>query len=257
MLAPLIFTPEEAIAVYLGTSFLEEVWGRLYQAGARGAMAKLDNIMPDQQRHEVAWVRQTMVSIGMNWSDPNLTLPYLEQLRDAIHARCRVRLHYRSRSQEEATPHEVDPYTLVARWGQQYCIGYCYLSQDVRTFRLDHIVDLERLKQTFTEPSEFDLQSYLTAYPFYQATVRVQLRFEAEAILVALNNQAYWEICEKQADGAVIVAFTAPDLEAATGVVLHIGFPATILEPEALREKVRLRARLLAAHFDSADSTEF
>src|SRR6476659_8175251 len=29
---PLIFTPEEAVAVYLGTSLLEEVWGRLYQA---------------------------------------------------------------------------------------------------------------------------------------------------------------------------------------------------------------------------------
>jgi predicted DNA-binding transcriptional regulator YafY len=33
---PLIFTPEEAVALYLGTSLLEEVWGRLYQEAVRG-----------------------------------------------------------------------------------------------------------------------------------------------------------------------------------------------------------------------------
>ena len=38
---PLIFTPEEAVAVCLGTSFFEEVWGRLYQEAARGALARL------------------------------------------------------------------------------------------------------------------------------------------------------------------------------------------------------------------------
>src|SRR6266540_4438233 len=30
-LPPLVFSPAEAVAIYLGTSFLEEVWGRLYQ----------------------------------------------------------------------------------------------------------------------------------------------------------------------------------------------------------------------------------
>src|SRR5262247_3889272 len=44
---PLIFTPQEAVAVYLGTSFLEQVWGRLYQEAGRGALAKLDNVLPD------------------------------------------------------------------------------------------------------------------------------------------------------------------------------------------------------------------
>ncbi|MBW4617847.1 MAG: YafY family transcriptional regulator [Cyanosarcina radialis HA8281-LM2] len=253
---PLIFTPEEAIAVYLGTSLLEEVWGRLYQDGARGALAKLDNLMPDRQRQEVIWARQTMVSIDMNCNDPNLSLPYLEQLRDAIHERHRVRLHYRSRNQEKTTPREVDPYKLVARWGQQYCIGYCHLRQALRTFRLDRIGDLECLTQTFTEPVEFDLQTYLATDPFYQATVRVRLRFEPEAVLVALNNLVYWQTCEKQPDGAIVVTLIAPDLEAAAGIVLNIGSPVIILEPQALHEEVRSRIRLLAAHFDSMNLDE-
>src|SRR5512146_3339387 len=52
---PLVFTPEEAVAVYLGTSLVREIWGRLYQEAAQGALAKLDNVLPEEQQHEVAW----------------------------------------------------------------------------------------------------------------------------------------------------------------------------------------------------------
>lgn len=34
---PLIFSPEEATAIYLGTSLVEEVWGSLYRDAAQAA----------------------------------------------------------------------------------------------------------------------------------------------------------------------------------------------------------------------------
>jgi len=250
---PLIFTPEEAVAVYLGTSLLEEVWGRLYQEGARGALAKLDNVLPDEQRREVAWARQAVLSIGTNWADPNLSVPYLERLRDALRERRRVRMRYRSRSQPQPEQRDVDPYKLVSRWGRQYYIGYCHQRQAVRTFRLDRIVELAVLDQMFVEPTDFNLQEYLATDSFFQPTVRARLRFGAEAALVALNNRAYWESFEEQPDGAVVVTFAAPDLEAAAGMVLRVGFPAEIVEPEQLRELVRAQSRAIAAHFDSTD----
>src|SRR6185436_3514991 len=162
---PLIFTPEEAVAVHLGASLLEEVWGRLYQEGARGALAKLDNVLPDEQRREVAWARQAVLTIGTNWADPNLSVPYLERLRDAIHERRRVRMRYRGRSQQEPEQRDVDPYKLVSRWGLQYCIGYCHLRQTPRTFRLDRIAELATLEDVFAEPVDFDLQAYLATNP--------------------------------------------------------------------------------------------
>jgi predicted DNA-binding transcriptional regulator YafY len=246
---PLIFTPEEAVAVSLGTSLLEEVWGRLYQAGARGALAKLDNVLPDEQRREVAWARQNVLSIGTNWTDPNLAVPYLEQVRDAIRERRRIRIAYRTRSQPVPSQRDVDPYRLVSRWGWQYCIAYCHRRQAPRTFRLDRIVELNLLDQTFAEPIDFDLEKYLAADPFFQPAVRARLRFGPEAAVVALDNRVYWETLEEQPDGAVVVTFAAPDLEAAAGQVLRIGFPAVIVEPEGLHELVRAQARALADHF--------
>src|SRR5512143_3643304 len=37
---PLVFTPEEAVAVALGTSLVPEMWGQLYHEVAQGALAK-------------------------------------------------------------------------------------------------------------------------------------------------------------------------------------------------------------------------
>ena len=36
---PLVFSPEEAVAIYLGTSLVEEMWGRLYLEAAQAALA--------------------------------------------------------------------------------------------------------------------------------------------------------------------------------------------------------------------------
>ncbi len=250
---PLIFTPEEAVAVSLGTSLLEEIWGRLYQAGARGALAKLDNVLPDEQRREVAWARQNVLSIGTNWTDPNLVMPFVEKLRDAIYERYRVRMRYQGRSQAAPAPRELDPYKLVSRWGRQYCIGYCHQRQAVRTFRLDRIVDLTVLEQIFPDPLDFNLQAYLASDPFFQPTVQVRLRFGPEAAMVAQDNRAYWKSMEEQPDGAIVVTFEAADREAAAGMVLRVGFPAAILEPVGLLELVCQQARAISAHFDSID----
>jgi predicted DNA-binding transcriptional regulator YafY len=250
---PLVFTPEEAAAVYLGTSMLEQVWGQLYQAAARGALAKLDNLLPDEQRREVAWARTTLHTIGMNWNDPSHALPYLEVLRAAIHDRRRVRMQYRGQQQPEPVQRDVDPYTLVHSWGWQYCVGYCHRRQAIRSFRLDRICDLAVLDQTFAEAADFELQAYVATDPWFQRTVRTRLHFGPESALIALDNRAYWESFAQQPDGAVLVSFAAPDLETAASIVLRYGFPATILEPTELRELVRERAIALAARYAAAE----
>ena len=61
---PLVFTPEEAVALYLGTTLVREMWGEMYRDAAQSALAKLDNVLPDEQRHEVAWARRTLLATG-------------------------------------------------------------------------------------------------------------------------------------------------------------------------------------------------
>lgn len=243
---PLVFTPQEAVAVYLGTSLLEQVWGRLYQEAGRGALAKLDNVLPDEQRREVAWARQTLLAMGMHQADPGITAPYLEKLWEALHERQRVRLLYRGQNQAETSQRDVDPYVLVHGWGRQYCLGYCHLRQGIRTFRVDRILDLQLLAQPFEIPADFDLQTYVASQPYFQRRLQVRLHFAPEAALQALDNRSHWDSLEEQPDSSIIVTFEVPDIEVAVLITMSYGYLARVLEPAELRELVRERAKGMA-----------
>ena len=52
-LPPLIFTPEEATALYLGAALVKEIWGTSYHDAVVAATAKLDNVLPEDLLQEV------------------------------------------------------------------------------------------------------------------------------------------------------------------------------------------------------------
>jgi predicted DNA-binding transcriptional regulator YafY len=243
-LPPLVFSPEEAVAVYLGTGLVEQMWGQLYRAAAHGALAKLDNVLPEEQRQEVAWARRALLATCLHRIDPKRLTPHLEQLRFAIHESRRVRLVYRGQGQPEALCREIDPYALVHRAGWWYSVGFCHLRQAWRTFRVDRILEVAVLAETFQPPPDFDLRAYLEAEP--QPQVNVRLRFGPAGAAIAQDNQPYWDSFEEQADGSVEVTLAVPDLKWAASIVLSYGGWAVVVAPPELRDLVHTWATQLA-----------
>jgi predicted DNA-binding transcriptional regulator YafY len=237
-LPPLVFTPEEAVAVYLGTNLAEEMWGKLYRDAARGVLVKLENVLPDEQRQEIAWARRALFATGMHQADFDALTPMLEKLRRAARERCQVGLSYQSQSRPEPTHRLLDPYALVHRWGWWYVVGYCHLRQEVRTFRVDRIVELGLLEASFDPPAQFDLRAYLASEFLDQPHVTARLRFVPAADRAALDNRLFWETIELQPDGSLDASFTAPTLEWAASTALMYGPAVEVLEPPELRRMV-------------------
>ncbi len=248
---PLVFSPEEAVAVYLGTSLVGEMWGQLYQDAARGALAKLDNVLPDEQRHEVAWAGRTLLATHMHRADNELLAPHLEKLRRATRERRRATMIYRGREQPERLQRDVDTYALIHRWGWWYGIGYCHLREAIRSFRVDRIVELTLLDRTFDVPSDFDVQEYLAAESHTQPRFQVRIHFAPKAALLALDDRSLWDTVEEQPDASVIVTYAVQNLEWAARTALSYGPDVIVLEPEELRRLVRERARAIAAQYTS------
>lgn len=249
---PLVLTPEEAVAVHLGTSLVGEMWGTLYQEAAQGALAKLDNLLPDEQRREVAWARRSLVAAGLHRANLEPAAPHLEKLRRAIREQRRVQMVYRSQSQPEPRQRELDPYALVLRWGWWYVFGHCHLRNDIRSFRVDRIAELTLLDQTFQMPGDFSVQEHLALEFRNQSPVQVRLRFAPEAAHVALDNRAMWQTCEPQPDGSIVVTTTMPDLQWAASMALGFGPIIKVLEPEELRRMVSEWATAIAAQYPQA-----
>ncbi|MFZ5881411.1 MAG: helix-turn-helix transcriptional regulator [Chloroflexota bacterium] len=235
---PLVFTLEESVALVLGTGMVEEMWGELYRESARGALAKLENLLPEEQAREVAWARNSLVATGMNRSDLKALTPMLEKLRRAVREHRSVEMKYQSNQVPHPAQRRLDPYALVHRWGWWYVIGFCHLRGEVRTFRVDRIAEIGLSDATFNVPAEFDLQAHLKKELQAQPQVKAKLKVDADATWLIQGNQSYWESIEEQADGSVIVAFSAPGLEWAASTALAYGPAVEVLEPPELRHMV-------------------
>jgi predicted DNA-binding transcriptional regulator YafY len=243
---PLVLTPEEAAAVTLGTGLVGEMWGELYRAAAEGALAKLDRLLPDEQRGEIAWARRSMVATGMNRAGMEALLPYLALLRTAVRDRSSVRMAYRGGAKSQVTRRDLDPYALLHRWGWWYVVGYCHLRREVRSFRVDRIEALERLERSFQLPEAFDIHAYLESEMRGQTMLSARLRFDPQAAPRALANRSTWEQVEEQPDGSVWATLLSPDLTWAASSVLAFGPGVSVLEPAELRAAVRAWAQEMA-----------
>jgi predicted DNA-binding transcriptional regulator YafY len=235
---PLVLTPEESVAVALGTGMVEELWGHLYRDPARGALAKLENLLPDEQRHEVAWARKSLITTGMHRSNLDALGETLEKLRRATRERRQVRMQYQSRGQTEAGPREFDPYAIVHRWGWWYAIGYCHVRATVRTFRVDRMQELALLDQGFDIPAEFDIHAYLEQEQAARPGFPVTMRFAPQVAAMAREYAIGWDSVEEMPDGSLVVTMNAPDVMWAASNALAYGPAVTVISPEEVRRTV-------------------
>ena len=231
---PLVLTPDEAVAVSLGTSLVGEIWGELYRSAAKGALAKLDNLLPDEQRGEIAWARHALVATGFLRADLGRMGVKLAALRQAVHDRCTQRIHYRSRQNLDPEWRQVDPYVLVFRWGWWYLVGFCHRRQAVRTFRVDRVLDLEHTDNLFDVPTSFDIQAYLQTEWTEKSQLEVRLRFDPEFAFLAQEGGLNWETTQVCPDGAVEVTYKAPDLIWAASMAMGFGPTFSVLSPPEL-----------------------
>jgi len=158
MLPPLLFSEEEATAIVLG--LLSTGWIEIDQSSVavEGALAKVLRVLPLRARERLsAMSAHLVVSPNEREGRPEATL--LLDLSEAIHLRRRVALDYRSHH-DQVTHRTVEPYGLAGWWNHWYLVGYCCLRRGYRLFRLDRVLNMQVLAETFTRVADFDVQTY-------------------------------------------------------------------------------------------------
>jgi predicted DNA-binding transcriptional regulator YafY len=249
-LPPMIFTPEEATALYLGAELVKDVWGASYFDAAVGAIAKLDNVLPDALLQEVKQVQPSLLVTGWLRRDYGPWAPILDNLRRCVARRRQVRLAYRSFHQE-ITSRIMDPYALALQWGNWYLVGYCHLRGDLRTFRVDRIQEVEPTGESFEIPVDFVAREYLLRMAQERPATyyRVAVRFEPEVAHIVRERREEWQEIADHDDGSVTLAFDASDLAWPCRWVLTYQDRATVLGPPELAAMVRDAAQAIAARY--------
>jgi predicted DNA-binding transcriptional regulator YafY len=247
---PLVFTPAEAVSISLGARLVGELWGPLYAEAAEGALAKLDNVLPDEQRREVEWALQSLIATGINRTAPGPLAAHLQTLRTALRERRRVHLVHRGRGRASPTERDFDPYALVHGSGWWYAVGFCHLREEVRSFRIDRLVSVTLCAETYTIPADFDAQAVVAFEQKAQAAVHVRLRFLPFGADVAHHNRSYWRSFDEQPDGSILVTYESPDLIWAASVALSYGPLVVVEEPAELAQFMQQQARAILENYE-------
>ena len=247
-LPPLIFTAEEATVLYMGANLVGEVWGQTYKDAVTAVTAKLDNVLPDDLRHEVANARQSLVICGLAARDYRPWEPIIHTLRECIMGRCCVRLIYQSFALEE-TCRDIEPYALTFHGGLWYLVGFCRLRQAMRTFRVDRIQRVTSLKIPFTIPRDFSARDYITQTLSFEQNYTVVVHVAASVAPHIRERHGHWMQVNEHEDGSVTARFGASTLEWATGWVLSYGESVRVLEPPELIESVRAAAEAILQQY--------
>jgi len=237
-LPPLLFTAEEATVLYMGANLVREVWGPSYGDAVTSVTAKLDNVLPDDLRQEVALAQQSLVVGGLTAIDYRPWAPVLSALRECIGERQCVRILYKGFAREE-TEREVDPYALTFQWGLWYLVGFCHMRQQMRTFRVDRIHHTTPLGRPFAVPTDFSVRDYLAHAMQSEPTYSVTVRLEANVAPEVRERHGHWMGILDHDDGSITAQFRVANLDWTTGWVLSYGADAWALDPPELVTRVR------------------
>lgn len=152
-LPPLVFTATEALGLVMAA-----LDGQHAAADADdpvgSALGKILRVLPENVGRQAAAMREHAHSVPERHSahpDPEVT----SRLVAAVAAQQQVRISYRTAAGNPRS-FEVDPWSLVVRYGRWYLLCLAHHADAVRTFRVDRITEVVALDGTFEVPADLD-----------------------------------------------------------------------------------------------------
>ena len=242
---PMMFTDEEALGLALGLLAARTLGLVGVAPAVEGALAKLERVMPEVLRGRVQNLQET-VSIAIAWPTIPADSETLLTLAAAVGERRRVRLRYRSGWAGESE-RVVDLYGVMQREGYWYAAGHCHLRGSMRLFRLDRVLEAEKLDDTFARPAGLDspgaVLSAVASTPGDEWLVEVLLETSAE--------DARWQLPSvglalEQAEGGTLLRCSTWSLDWIARVLAGLDCSFIVRRPEELREALERRAEKIA-----------
>ncbi|MVO99051.1 helix-turn-helix transcriptional regulator [Paenibacillus lutrae] len=169
---------------------------------------------------------------------PNFLQPIIQAILDHK----TIRTVYHTQSRNETTERQIDPYYLVPREQRFYLIGFCHLKQEIRTFRMSRFQAVEQTELNF-DKGDFNIKHYLKntwSIERGDRNITFKVKFNAEVARYIREEELFVHPrMRDQKDGSLIFEVTVNNEREFLNWVMQYGPAAEILEPKAVREKLK------------------
>lgn len=164
-------------------------------------------------------------------------------------------MEYRKGNGTPASSRCIDPYGLVMWKGQWYLSGFCHLRQDIRNFRVDRIIGLQRTGAAFLRPDGFSARDFL----LQRLLPATEEDSELTAVVIEAAEATLNDLCshwlfghtlERRSTGSARFLLNQAALHSyAPYFLLPYGKSLAIVEPASLKHKLSRVAADLAEHY--------
>jgi len=157
-LPPLMFTREEVSAMIVGARMVGAWGGAKMALAADTALAKIDNILPDDMKGQS---RSTPV-FAFDFQMPEALKSRFDLINTTIMERGVLQISY-SNLTGVASQREIEPLGLYY-WGRTWTLAsWCRMRQEFRSFRIDRIEKMNPTGEKIIAAKARTLRSYLEA----------------------------------------------------------------------------------------------
>ena len=242
-LPPLMFTAAEAVGLVMAV--LEGHRDAASPADVVGSgLAKILRVLPERVSGPVRQLRAVAAGLPAPQTSPSPVVT--AQLIEACTAAQRVRVEYRLRAADRMM--EVDPWAVVLRHSRWYLLGWSHTAQARRVLRVDRIVSVGALPETFTPPRDLDALRTLEDHLSEGWTHPVDVLVDASIEEISRWLPRSLGRLEPEAEGRTRIRATTSEPAWYARQLAALPVPFRVMEsPELRRATAALAQRLIHA----------
>ncbi|MFH1374129.1 MAG: YafY family protein [bacterium] len=211
------------------------------EAGLSDSVKKAQRLTPETTRIEIVTTAETEKGEQ-----------YYGVIEQAITEwRC-LELEYDS-IQSGVTTRIVEPYFIVFRGRAFYFVAHCRSRREMRTFRVDRVLNVKILDEHFDKRDDISPETYFEgSWELYSGEpVKVEVRFRGSSARVIQSETHHTdESVERLSDDEVLYSVTTRGIEEIQRWLLGFGADVEVISPPELRENLARIGRYLQATYD-------
>jgi predicted DNA-binding transcriptional regulator YafY len=182
----------------------------------------------------------------------------LEELEQSIAKEYSVEIEYRSKQEEKTRTRLIDPYGIIYWNNKWYTIGLCHLRNEIRSFRVERIVEIKQTQMMFNRPEAFSAREYFLQNIFPDPTsekgiISLVIMGRAEALDdLCIHWFLGHHLKERTANQAVFLVDERVAYTYVPYILLSYGKSIQVIEPQSFKQKLVSVASELMEYYQTA-----
>ena len=241
-------TEGELIAIFVAEKVLSQYQGTPYEDALKNAFQRITSSLPEKVSINLSGIEQ-----AYSFKMPAATVQDVDifkKLSGATIKKRQINIKYYTLNRDNLNSRIIDPYHLVNTNGDWYLFAYCHNRNEIRTFLVARIKDIEETGKTFDVDKNFEPSLHFgLSFGIYTGEGKHTIRLRFDELAARYIKEKVWhqsQIIKENKDNSIILTLRLNSLVEIKWWILSWGEYVEVLSPVELRQSVADTASLCA-----------